>query len=69
MHQTYEKVKLEANNTIPGGLHMLESIKGEPIDELSGYNRLQSKIDDIQVDAMTHLDAEKEGILKQINSR
>lgn len=38
---------------------MLEQIKGQSIDEFSGYNALQSKIDSIQSQAVGKLESEK----------
>ena len=48
---------------------MLEKVKGQPIDEFSGYNSLQSKIDGVQSQAFSRLDSEKEVVLQQMNGK
>ena len=32
VHQIYQNVKLEADNKLPGGISMIETVKGQPID-------------------------------------
>lgn len=36
--QIFENVKIEANNRLPGGISALETLRGQPIEEISGYN-------------------------------
>ena len=57
VNQIYQNVKLEAENKLPGGIQMLERVKGQPIDEFSGYNSLQSRIDGVQTQAFSRLDS------------
>jgi hypothetical protein len=44
LQKTYLDIKAKVNNTIPGGINALEKIKGESIDEFSGYNKLQGEV-------------------------
>ena len=48
---------------------MLETVKGQPIDQFSGYNDLQKKIDGVQTQTFNRLDSEKEVVLKQMNGK
>jgi hypothetical protein len=55
----YLDIKNKVNSTVPGGITALERIKGEGIDEFSGYNKLQGKVDAIKAEALSKIDGEK----------
>ena len=44
-------------------------MKGQPVDEFSGYNGLQSKIDGVRDSAFHKVDAEKVTLMAQADSR
>lgn len=44
----FDSAKKSVDSTIPGGIAMIERIKGESVNEFSGYNKLQSSIDGIK---------------------
>jgi hypothetical protein len=48
---------------------MLEKAKGQPIEEISGYNQLQGQIDSIQLQAFSKVDAHKEDLVMKMGKR
>ena len=62
-------MKGKVDSTIPGGINALEKIKGESIDEFSGYNKLQSKVQDIEKEALKKIEGEKVNLEKEMTSK
>jgi len=42
-------------------------MKGESIDEFSGYNKLQSQVDDIKTTTLGKIDSEKDILLGSVD--
>lgn len=57
-------MKGKVDSTVPGGINALEKIKGESIDEFSGYNKLQSKVQAIESEALKKIEGEKVNLEK-----
>ena len=53
-------MKGKVEETIPGGVGALESIRGEKIEEFSGYNKLKSEMAEIKVKAYKQIEEEKD---------
>ena len=52
---------------MPGGIELFEKVKGESIDEFSGYNKLQSQVDDIKITTLGKIDSEKDIVLSSVD--
>lgn len=62
-------MKGKVNSTVPGGINALEKIKGESIDEFSGYNKLQSKVQSIETEALKKIEGEKVNLENEMTSK
>jgi hypothetical protein len=53
----FEEMKNKVNSTVPGGIPAFEKIRGQSINEFSGFNTLQNKIVEIKKSALSRVDS------------
>lgn len=63
LNTIFEDLKSKVNNTIPGGIPALERLKGQSINDFSGFNSLQGQISSVKTQALNRIQEEK-GVLQ-----
>ena len=75
----FNDIKSKVDSTVPGGVAGIERMKGQSVDEFSGYNQLTGQIDQVKTQSFERIDGEKNklhgamdqskaGMLQQINN-
>ncbi len=52
----FEDLKNKVNNTLPGGIPALERLKGQSINDFSGFNSLQGQIASVKTQALNRIE-------------
>jgi hypothetical protein len=58
-----ESAKNTVDSTLPGGISTIERVKGQSINEISGYNKLQSSIDSIKDSTLEKVEGRKKEVM------
>jgi hypothetical protein len=51
----FEDLKNKVNSTVPGGIPALERLKGQSINDFSGFNSLQGQINSVKKQAFSKI--------------
>ena len=65
----FEDLKGSVNSKVPGGIPALEKLKGQSINDFSGFNSLQGQIDSVKTQAFQKIEAEKSNVLGELNNK
>lgn len=65
----FEELKGSVNSKVPGGIPALERLKGQSINDFSGFNSLQGQIDSVKTQAFQKIEAEKSNVMGELNSK
>lgn len=69
LSKIFEDLKGTVNSRVPGGIPALEKLKGQSINDFSGFNALQGQIDSVKTQAFQKIEAEKSNVLGELNSK
>jgi hypothetical protein len=65
----FDDLKSKVSSTLPGGIPALEKVKGQSINEFSGFNSIQNQITSVKVQAFSKIETEKANVMGELKSK
>lgn len=65
----FEELKGSVNMKVPGGIPALEKLKGQSINDFSGFNSLQGQINSVKTQAFQKIETEKNNVFGELNNK
>nr|BAK01661.1 predicted protein [Hordeum vulgare subsp. vulgare] len=69
LNNIFDDLKAKVNSTLPGGIPAIERLKGQSINDFSGYNALQNQINSVKTQAFKKIEDEKGALQGELNNR
>ena len=69
LESEFQEHRDELNRKVPGGIKSLEKLKGEPIEEILGFNDFKEKFTELKNTVDTRFMEEKDNIYSDIDRK
>lgn len=63
----FEELKIKVNSAVPGGIFAAEKLKGEPLEQFSGFNSLLQEIQKVKEASFGKIEGEKDTVISELN--
>lgn len=60
----FNQLKAKVESAVPGGLKFVEQLRGQPIEEIVGFNKMLNVVNQIQTRVISEL-ATKQGVIAE----